>query len=162
MSPDLRDWLLACPSLRHVSMLAIDAHELGIIDFPTAIVPAIADFVRQSAHGTVRDHGSSYHAKHARLSALCRHRPRIRLNGRAALFYGTVFNGAAISQLRRSAILHVTSSIPETLLVGTVGRRLAEVIHAPLFARDSYVITSATGDSRGCSIQFDVPTIPFA
>lgn len=160
MKPELRDWLLACPSLSHVSMLAIDAHRLGLIDLPTAVVPAIAEFVRLSSHGPVRDHGSSYHARHARLGALCRHRPRIRLNGHAALLYGTIYGGAAISQSRRGAILHLTSPIPETLLCAMVGRRLSDVIDAPLFAGTSYVITSATAEWRGCSIQFEVPLIP--
>jgi hypothetical protein len=159
MSLQLQEWLLACPTLRHASTLAVDAHHAGLIDFPSALAQAVVTNVHLRAHGLARTRGLSALIEVAKLGARQRKSPRLRVEGSTALFTGTIAPGVAIAQSQFEAVLRAASTLPESLTVAMIGRRLSDVIDAPLLGRRNYVISHANCDSEGCSIRFGVPTL---
>ncbi len=162
MNADLREWLLNCPSLSHVSTLVVDAGRQGLVDLHDSLAKAVAVHVRRVCLGGGRPQPFKYHERMARMQAYRRMGCTLEVCRGTALLFGTVGKGVAISQLPRAAVLHVRSLIPETAIAALPGRLLDDVIELPLTVSRGYRVIRAIQDEYGLMLWFSVPTIPIA
>lgn len=163
MSPIVQSWLLTYPNLRKISKLVADAAECGLVELAPDLARAIAASVRrQSIDRDCARHRPGFHQRNARAMARCMLAPRIQIDGDVAVFEGILGRGVTISQGASHALLHLRTPLPESLVTALPGRRLAEIIDAPVLRRGQYRITRAIQDATGCYIDFGVPTRPLS
>lgn len=162
MNADLREWLLSCPSLSHASTLVVDAERHGLVDLGDSLAKAVSLHVRWVCLGGGRPQLVDYHERMARLQADRRIGCTIEVYSGTALLFGTIAKGVGISQTPKTAVLHVRSSIPETVIAALPGRLLNDVIELPFTASREYRVKRAIQEEYGVMLWFDVPTIPIA
>lgn len=162
MNPELGPWLLRYPIASSISQLAVDAHLLGYVDFPTALGIAIASNLRREVVG-----GGSLqperveHGLVAEAAVDYRRRCSLRMERGTILFTGAVTLNAAVSQSCDNAALYVRGELPETLLTAAPGRNLRDIVDADLFASRRYIVQAVHRHRRGFSFAFKAPKLPF-
>ena len=161
MSPELRAWLLDCPTLTAVSTLALGAGACGLIDLGNAIASAVSADVRIQ---TLRLPGVASRPRLRWSARLAFRQPRLRLHivGGTAVLSGFLGNGGVISQTRNEATLYVATPLQDAIIAALPGRPLTALVTAPLLDLRDYVIEAASTSLRGTEASFKVQTLPIA
>lgn len=161
MSPELRTWLLDCPSLTSISTLALDAGACGLIDLGNAIASAVSADVRIQ---TLRLPGVASRARLRWSGRLAWQQPKLRLHivAGTAVLSGFLGNGTLISQTCDDATLYLATPLPHTLAAALPGRPLSALITAPFLDLRDYVIEDASTSPLGTEASFKVEALPIA
>ncbi|WP_137897483.1 hypothetical protein [Sphingomonas sp. 2SG] len=143
-------------------MLALDARDSGLLDFPHMLSRAIAETVRtEAAYGRPIRNREAFHGRMARRLAEQRQRCRLSIEDDTVLLAGSIGEGAGVSQWRGGTVLHLVDPLPEVVVAAMVGRPIADVVGVELFRRHraEYVIVSACQDRSGCTIALRTPVL---
>lgn len=158
MTDEMLGWLMACPDVLGVSTLTADIHACGILDIGPHLTRAIADAVRHQTW-SVYQYGQppGYHERTARMYAC---RPKLRrltiLRG-VAVLQGALSRGAGMSETCGRAVVHIRTVVPQTVITGSPGRQMRDLVDSPVFRRDAYPILSAAQDDHGLTLWFRTP-----
>jgi hypothetical protein len=161
MTPELRQWLLECPTLLGISALTLDAAACGLIDLADELPRAIAADVRLRtgfARIPLRLSHAGFALARARRLRWC----RIDMAGCTAVLSGPVGSGAVLVEANGHALLEIDAEIPSTIVAAMAGRPLSALLTCPVLDRRAYTVSDASTESGRTQLRFDVPAFPIA
>ncbi len=162
MTATLEDWLLTCPNVGWISEVAVKAAAGGLIDLRPEMAKAISGGVRMTSLGeTPREQPRDYYLRTARMHAHRRKGCFLTLVADTLVLNGTIDQGVAIAQSRKSAVLYLRRTIPEMFAVALTGRKVDDLIHLSRLALTDYRISVVEQDEWGLAVWFDVPRLVY-